>query len=106
MNERERIFYVTLDKDILATQLLDVAIVLIEHIQKYAKENGIILGESHTLNRLLKEAQNLLEESVHVSQTFKSRKLLSDELLQGKESDEDFTEPAKVRLISKHNGLR
>ena len=77
LKEKDRMFFLTLDKDILATQLLEVAVVLVKHIRRYVEDNGIILGESHTLNRLLREAKKLLDEIGYVDQILESRKLPS-----------------------------
>ena len=72
MSKIERNFYSALDREILTFQLLDIAITLVKRIRRYAEENGILLGESHALNRLLKEAQNILDETNYLEDKSKS----------------------------------
>ena len=89
----------TLERDIVALQLLEVSIYLIEGIREYAEENEIILGGSQKLDRLLNEAKTLLEEENYLTQPSKLKNWLTDDFLQRKRTDEDFTEPKIVRFI-------
>jgi len=51
-----------LTRDILAIQLLETALALINQIRNYAIQNRIILKENPSLDLLLAKAQNLIYE--------------------------------------------
>jgi hypothetical protein len=54
--------YSILTRDILAIQLLETALALINQIRNYAKENRITLKDNPSLDLLLAKAQNLIYE--------------------------------------------
>jgi hypothetical protein len=88
---------ITLNRDVITIQLLEVAISLIKQIKKYAEENGIILSENPKLNMLLNEAKTLLEEDVYISEKITS-KFFIRRFFTREKSDEDFTEPTRIKV--------
>ncbi len=77
-----------LHQDIISLQLLESAVNLINYINEYCSENGIVLNENPKLNRMLNEAKTLLEEDVFLSEKTSIRRIFTKE-----KSDDNFTEP-------------
>ena len=70
--------------------------VLLDAIIDFCKKNNIPISKEKGLWNLVKKARAIFKEIEEVnSQKFKPSKL-SDESLQGKKSDRDFTEPFSV----------
>jgi hypothetical protein len=92
MSDKEYVWYMV-TRDILAIQLLETALALINQIRNYAKENRITLTDNPSLDLLLAKAQNLIYEMDTTTDSFK----LSDD------SYHDSSNRRKVNRTQKHN---
>jgi len=97
MNERNDDYSFRLTKDVLAIQLLEIAVALIHQIRNYAKQNAIVLIENPSVDILLAKAKNLINEmeTIESSATWSA-----DEFLQRKRTDKDLTEPIWILIVS------
>jgi hypothetical protein len=62
MSSTDPKYFQAVDRDILAIQLLEASIVLLQRIRKYADENGIRLTDGSQVDSLLARARNIIEE--------------------------------------------
>jgi hypothetical protein len=83
-------------KDILATQLLEQSVVIVQTIREYAKKNGIILPENETLNRLFMEAKRILDDLNYLETQTNLLPKRTDEKKQLTGTDEEGTAPEQL----------
>jgi hypothetical protein len=99
LKEENQDFFTCLKSDILASQLLETAIILIEAVKKWAEENGIDLSDCDRLNTLIADAKKLIRELDYLNSSTHSLKA-SDEKKQPYKSDEEGQVPPFFPLIT------